>query len=755
MSFGFLNLAMLAGLAAVAIPILIHLLHRRRYQVVDWGAMQFLQLSETTRRRLLLEELLLLALRMGLIALLVLALAAPYAVGSWLSYVQPRPSRDLVLVLDMSSSMTRTDATGKSTFAAAQAWIGDFLGHLQQGDRIAVLLARQPPEWLVGDFTLDHALVRERTTELPPPRGNPDWPRTLAEAWKFLRERGQQPRQDIVILSDNQRHGWADTDTLTRWQKTAHQLGWHGDQHTGNTTGLVPNIWYVDVAADGKGGLSNYALGPLKTTRALAWSGQRLKFTGSLHADHVKTFAKPFRLYFEVDGHRVEDIGLAEPGSAKQVAFAFQHRFTEPGTHLISVILEPDLPSDQQPSGHEQRDCLPADNRQDLALEVVRELPVLLIDGAARPAEETSATFFLQKALGGPADAKQPALVLPRVVAGGDFAPDMLTASRPRVVVLADVPEITPALAEALEQYVAEGGGLLVALGPRCVGRVKSYNDLLYRQGQGILPARLDAPEGDEAKPEFAASLDPRRFQHAALELFKQESGGAFDKVRFPRWWKVTTPTGAGGTPVAMLSSGVPFLVERDYKKGRVLLCTVPFDRSWGSTFPGQWEYPVLMHELVYSLAEVRSTNLKLQPGQPARLLLSAFGLGVAPVSERLLLTMPSGKAVATEVDAWPAVFEHTGEVGPYRVQSSEGKTAYFVVDGDPRETDLSPCTDEDRDKVRRHLPFQLLTHAALDDAGAGSDLRQDLWWIFLIGVMLFLCLEIWWTRKMARARTA
>src|SRR3954468_18086650 len=102
--FGFFNLAMLAGLAAVAIPVVIHLLNRRRYDVVDWGAMQFLQVSETTRRRLLIEEILLLLLRMGLIALMVLALAAPWATGQLLSKLGAGANRDVVLVFDGSYS---------------------------------------------------------------------------------------------------------------------------------------------------------------------------------------------------------------------------------------------------------------------------------------------------------------------------------------------------------------------------------------------------------------------------------------------------------------------------------------------------------------------------------------------------------------------------------------------------------------------------------------------------------------------------
>src|SRR5689334_22074306 len=119
MSFGLLS--MLFGLVVVAIPPIIHLVNRRRYDVVDWGAMQFLQVSEVTRRRLLLEELLLMALRMGLLAVLVLALAAPFVESAALARLGSRPNRDVVLVFDGSASMT-ADSTGKSAHDLARDW---------------------------------------------------------------------------------------------------------------------------------------------------------------------------------------------------------------------------------------------------------------------------------------------------------------------------------------------------------------------------------------------------------------------------------------------------------------------------------------------------------------------------------------------------------------------------------------------------------------------------------------------------------
>ena len=78
MTFDFINPIMLVGLAGVLIPVLVHLLRTQKHDVVEWGAIQFLELERVTRRRIRLEELLLLLLRMSLIALLTIAMARPW-----------------------------------------------------------------------------------------------------------------------------------------------------------------------------------------------------------------------------------------------------------------------------------------------------------------------------------------------------------------------------------------------------------------------------------------------------------------------------------------------------------------------------------------------------------------------------------------------------------------------------------------------------------------------------------------------------
>src|SRR5947208_12401010 len=136
---GFLAPALLFGLAALAIPPIVHLLNRRRFDVVDWAAMQFLQVSERTRKKIFLEQLLLMLLRMGLILLLVLGVASPWIKLPWLAKIAPRPNRDVVIVLDGSFSMGYAQKDGGSAHDAAKKWAADFIGQLQPGDNVAVI----------------------------------------------------------------------------------------------------------------------------------------------------------------------------------------------------------------------------------------------------------------------------------------------------------------------------------------------------------------------------------------------------------------------------------------------------------------------------------------------------------------------------------------------------------------------------------------------------------------------------------------
>ena len=89
----------LAGGLAIALPILIHLLFRQRRKPVAWGAMRFLlEAYRRHRRRLQLEQWLLLALRCLVIGLLGLGLARPLLQAA--PVASGGGSRTVVLVID-------------------------------------------------------------------------------------------------------------------------------------------------------------------------------------------------------------------------------------------------------------------------------------------------------------------------------------------------------------------------------------------------------------------------------------------------------------------------------------------------------------------------------------------------------------------------------------------------------------------------------------------------------------------------------
>src|SRR5215211_7927869 len=99
----FLNGLMLLGLAAAAVPLVLHLLARARYRTVDWGAMIFLRGADARQRQSTRFNQLLLV-RMAVVGLLAVALARPVVRGAWFGQAQSE-RLTAAIVLDCSASM--------------------------------------------------------------------------------------------------------------------------------------------------------------------------------------------------------------------------------------------------------------------------------------------------------------------------------------------------------------------------------------------------------------------------------------------------------------------------------------------------------------------------------------------------------------------------------------------------------------------------------------------------------------------------
>ncbi|HVK08304.1 MAG TPA: VWA domain-containing protein [Gemmataceae bacterium] len=719
---GFLAPALLAGLAALAIPPIVHLLNRRRFDVLDWGAMQFLQVSQRTRKKIFLEQFLLMLLRMGLLLLIVLGMASPWLKAPWLAKIAPPPSRDVVIVLDGSFSMGYVH-DGRAAHDAAKVWAADFLNQLQAGDAVAVVHARQQPVPLVGYLSTDVELAKAAVGEAPKPRGGTNMAAAVREAVTLMKASGKGVR-DVIVLTDGQRHGWADPKALERWELLA----------GGIPEGDLPNLWVVNVVPERPADAPNWSLAPIRASRAVASVGREVKFKTELQL-HGAGVRPPGKIKVEVDGRPAGDFTPPSIADRGRIPVSVPQRFMTPGSHLVTLTID--------------EDAMPGDNRQDYAVEVMPTLPVLVVDGDPRG----RGAEFLRDALAPPLDPTPSFLI--RIVPPADFTPDMLTkplareaTTVPRVLILANVPAIRPDQGQAIEAFLNAGGGVLVTLGQRA--EAGNYNEEHYRDGRGWLPARLIDPVGDENDLAKAPRPVSASLESSAFELFKSEDPGTLaGSAYFPRHWKLEARTEGGGVPVALLSDRTPLFVEKNVGKGRVLQAAVPLDNGWRTNLTDLGDYVRLAHELVYYLAAARAGDVNLEARQPI-VFRPADGERPGPVT----VQPPDGPGRRLSVTEWPLVYDDTRETGVYKLTTDTGKVQYYVVQPDAGESDLTPCSDEDRAAVARLVKTTqyVLTPAEVFSKEADPESRFEFWWLLLLAVIALLAFEVWMTRRIAGA---
>lgn len=757
---------MLLGLAVIVIPPIIHLLNRRRYDIVDWGAMQFLQISEITRRRLMLEELLLMLLRMGLLGVLVFALAGPF-LDSSVPTVLGKPSRDVVIIIDGSASMSATDEKEpKSPHDKAREWALAFLDDLSPGDSVSLLLARQQTLPLVGELSSDMGRVRDQLKKLPAPAGGCNWPAAIKKAHAIL-ETSQKGQREIILLGDGQRFSWADTETLFRWEALANELKTIQSDDT-----IRPRVWAVNLAAKRSTTPPNWSLAKLTTSRPVAAVKREIRFEGELLLSGQKELEPPHRLRLLIDNKDVRDLPKFDKKLWKKlvkdsrVPFSFTHTFSKPGSHLVSVIVEADPPPGRRGKDYIVKDRVPGDNRQDIPVLVMSALPVLLVDGDDSRSARERGTDFLMGALTPKGDPTP--VVQARMVPINDFsARELQTDPKPQVLVLHNVAKLTTAQQDAVSTFLADGGGLLVTLGERA--EADFYNQQLYRGGEGWLPARVDKLEGDENKPANSVRPDPTSFNHPALEIFRKIKVGGLSEARFAKWWKLTTPgKHAPGRPVGLMrdaSDKYPFLVERDLEAGKVLLCAEPLDNSWGTNVTDLEAFVPLVHELVYYLARARLADFTIAAGQPLRwrtdseATIDGFSLK-PPVGETWPLSDIPGKAetyqaqLISQPKGKMLVYDNARDTGIYELTTPKDEKVYYVVPPEAQEMDLTASDKEDRDRVAKLFPvsYQDDRQEIVESSESGL-YRQDFWMWLLLGLVGLLCFEVWMTRRMVRNR--
>ncbi|MBL0927453.1 MAG: BatA domain-containing protein, partial [Phycisphaerales bacterium] len=201
----------IAGLAAVAVPVIIHLLFRQRRRPVVWAAMRFLlEAYQKQRKKLRVQQWLLLACRCLVIALLALAVGRPALQRA--GVLGGVGGRDVYVIIDDSlSSALRDGPSGETSLQRHARQASGLLRALGPGDRAGLVTLSRPASGVVVPASGDPAAVRRLIEELTPTDAAADLPAAVELlAARLKAERADTARPTVVAVFSDFTEGSAD-----------------------------------------------------------------------------------------------------------------------------------------------------------------------------------------------------------------------------------------------------------------------------------------------------------------------------------------------------------------------------------------------------------------------------------------------------------------------------------------------------------------------------------------------------------------
>ena len=661
--FSFLNPSFLWALPAIAIPIVIHLLSRRRLPEVRFPTTQFLRdLEPQEIRRLRLREILLLILRTLAILFLVLAFARPSLTPH---NTVAHSAAAVAILIDDSESMGALDEEAHPRIEAAKQRAGAILEAARSGDEISIGTSTHPDAAGAGHTTdrvrLLRALDRVEATSLPA-----RMPEAILEAHRALM-RSRLAAKELYLISDLQRSNFG---SEARAEIAAAAEAGIRVYVVPLVQSRMPNHAFQDVDSqlrpgpEGRGlelraRFANHADSPSERIAIRVRRGDALIGGGdvTLRGDESRWLSMP------LDWRGAPD-AAASSGP---------------------VILETD------------QDALPADDRWYAALGAPRSIRVLRIaearDGAPPPRFAALALDPGSDGSGGfTVETGTPASLL------------SLSRSKSDVVLLEDVASLSADAEGRLRAFLRDGGGLVVALGP--------HSDPGY-YGSHLFPGLIDlALDGvEQAATGAPFELKARLPAHDVLEGISVGVGSTLTQSRLTALIR-GRPTSPRAEIVVQTSGGLPLVAAAP----GVGVFLSSFSDDWGD-LPYSGAFLPLVRGLVTHAARASKSSLSgsLRVGEPPIARLAA-----AP-GAAVLVRGPEGYASQAAVESEGTGYRAVADApalhpGFYVFESGSRTIATVAVNVDPIESDLAPVQTDSllvRPRGTGPLPGAATTSAA------------------------------------------
>jgi len=666
LALGFANLALLQfGIAATSLPILIHLLNRRKYREIRWAAMRFLLAAlRKNQRRVKVEQWLLLAIRTLVVLLVVSAMAKPF-LESLGAVALPGQRTHRVIVLDGSLSMAYVPAD-KNRFEQAKSLAAQLVRDARRGDVLSIVLMGDPPRVVVGDASpsanQDEVLKEIEAISLP--HGGTDLVASFGAIDRVL-EVSTIPRKEVIFLTDLQAASWrrpgAEADALKR--------------ATAKLDARRAQSVVIDL---GKDGGENRAVTDLRLDSPIVTLGGPAPKVIATVRNYGPKPAYDVKARLLIDGNLGPDQSAPEIAVGGDATFVFLPGFAAAGDHLVEVRIDDDP--------------LPLDNRRRLAVPVREAINVLLVDGHPQAEPFQSETDYLAQALS-PEEksAGSPSQVKATVVNESQIGTRDLTPFD--AVVLCNVAQFTGAEVSSLDAYLKQGGGVVVFGGDQVIA--ENYNAMLFAGGKGLLPAEVVGAVGDAKAQQGAVDFDARDYKHPIVNPFQNASANVLAGLTGAKTWqyhKLKIPEDQPRRSTAQVAlyfnSGDPAIIEMPRHRGRVIQVATSADIGW-TTWPLHQSYPPIMEQIVMEAAAGKIAERNVRVGQPLDQSLPATAAG-APVE----VTRPDEARLPAKLKAAGDVslfhFEETDLSGAYRARFGPplATEALFAANPDPIESD-------------------------------------------------------------------
>jgi len=715
----FLNFALLGGIVALSIPIIIHLFHKSRFVIVKWGAMHLLEaVIRTNQRRIRLEQLILLIIRAAIPALLALAMARPVWIGAQKLLGEAKTST--VVLLDNSYSMEAGRA-GLSNFSLARDEATRILADLKRGSDASVVLMSEGGTSLLDEPTYDTARLTQALSKLDAGFGSATVPSALQASSNVFGQMRESARQ-LVMLTDFQRVSFEATEDRL--------LGEMFDRL--KKLPIVPQVTLFDVGSEAK---DNVAIESLDFSRLMVGVGQKIQIRANLRNFGDAPYPE-LRVYFKADG-KEKSASQIRLGPHEKGQVLFSHAFDTPGSHVVEVVAD--------------ADALKADNSFLASIPVRDKVPLLLINGdpSAEPlkGETDFAEIALQPFAAGKVELAD--LISTKVVKTEEFNGKAL-ADR-AVVILANVRKLQDDQLHALEGFVKAGGGLLIFPGNRA--DPSWYNGPLFGEGKGLLPATFGPLAGDLKEGAPSVAIVSQRFENPALELFNDPRNGNLSDSAIKVWFKLPeTANAADIVTLARLESGDPFLVEKPFGDGHVIVCATAVDADW-SNLPMRPFYLPLLQRLSVYLASTVYPPRNLEVGRP----IVAF-LPVDDAGKKAAITNPEGlvfdASIEKKGDRGVVEFAQTQRPGLYTLKTPGSLPVHYVVNASRRESDLQKLSGKEiADLAASHGVSLVHSGAEYKALESARRFGREFWKAALWVLLGFAFLELFLQQRFAGRR--